>query len=400
MKTPTTLSKTRSLPVISACVLALAVQSVVAEVSLDSVKKEVVATCAGIAEHAYADAHSQAVALQKAIAVFTTSPSATTLEAARQAWVAARLPYLQSEVFRFSAGPIDAAGGPWEMIDGWPLDEAYIDYVRDNPKAGLINDVEKYPNFDKNLIVSLNKTGGERNISSGYHAIEFLLWGQDLDADGPGSRPVDDYIKTAGASAPRRAQYLNACAGSLVDQLAGVAAEWAPGVADNYRARFAALPADQALQKVLTGVGTLSGRELAKNRIGVALSTQRDESSPFSDTTHLDMMYNCSGMANVIAGAYVGIDGEIKVQGPGLIKLASALGQEQGDQLTLAINDVMQAVTKFRPPFDKALLAPEDSPAREAIQKIVESLEELASTTAVLAKGLDVEIRTTGKVGE
>ncbi|MGI9245029.1 MAG: hypothetical protein ACR2RV_29770, partial [Verrucomicrobiales bacterium] len=108
--------------------------------------------------------------------------------------------------------------------------------------------------------------------------------------------------------------------------------------------------------------------------------------------THLDLIYSCSGIANVVAGAYVGGDKEAKVQGAGLLKLASAVGAEQGEALKLATNRVMLGVTSFRPPFDRALLAPDDSPAREAIKEIIDALDELSTATGQLAERLGIEL--------
>ena len=79
--------------------------------------------------------------------------------------------------------------GPEGLINAWPLDEAYIDYVEGDPAAGVVNDPDTYPTIDAELLTSLNEQGGEANISTGWHAIEFLLWGQDLSTDGPGDAP-------------------------------------------------------------------------------------------------------------------------------------------------------------------------------------------------------------------
>jgi putative iron-regulated protein len=130
----------------------------------------------------YAQSRASAQALRDAIDDLVATPDDASLDAARQAWLAAREPYGQTEVYRFYDGPIDNPDdGPEGQLNAWPMDEAYVDYVEGMPDAGIINDLAAHPSIDAALIASLNEQGGETNIASGYHAIEFLLWGQDQD---------------------------------------------------------------------------------------------------------------------------------------------------------------------------------------------------------------------------
>ena len=164
--------------------------------------------------------------MRDAIASFIAAPSDATLEAARQAWLDARDDYGPTEAFRFYDGPIDnPTDGPEGRINAWPMDEAYIDYVDGNPEAGIINDVAGYPEITTDVLVEANENGGETNISTGWHAIEFLLWGQDLSADGAGNRPVSDY--TAAPNADRRAAYLTLATDLLIEDLTSVRDQWA-----------------------------------------------------------------------------------------------------------------------------------------------------------------------------
>ena len=59
-----------------------------------------------------------------------------------------------------------------------------------------------FPEITAEALTAANEEGGETNISTGWHAIEFLLWGQDLSATGPGARPATDY--TTAPNAERR----------------------------------------------------------------------------------------------------------------------------------------------------------------------------------------------------
>jgi putative iron-regulated protein len=290
--------------------------------------------------------------LKKAIADFTAAPSADLHSKAKQAWVAARPPYLQSEVFRISAENADF------------LDSAPGDFLNSpDEKAG------------------------------GFRAVEFLLWGEDGSVDGAGARSHEDFIKEKSADAPRRAEYLNASAALVAGTLAAFAEDWTASKADNARGQFVALSSGDALKEIHGSITKLTGDELGKKRVGIPYESrdQKDESSKFSDTTHLDLIYSCSGIANVVAGAYIGLDKQVEVQGAGLQQLATALDAKYGESLKLSINRLMLAVTDFRPPFDRALAAPDDSPAREAIKEILDALTEMEETTAALAKALGVE---------
>ncbi|MEZ5014671.1 MAG: imelysin family protein, partial [Chitinophagales bacterium] len=129
----------------------------------------------------YESAYNSALTLGQAVDSFLENPSQLTLDRAREAWRAARVPYNYAEAYRFYDGPIDnGAQGVEGLLNAWPLDEVYVDYVDGAPDAGIINNRKDYPEITKDLLISLNEHGGEENISTGYHAIEFMLWGQDL----------------------------------------------------------------------------------------------------------------------------------------------------------------------------------------------------------------------------
>ncbi|MCG6507139.1 peptidase, partial [Vibrio parahaemolyticus] len=143
---------------------------------------------------------------------FLAAPSDAKLQQVKQAWLAARVPYQQSEVFRFGNAVVD----DWEgQLNAWPLDEGLIDYVSDDYQYELGNEGASAnivanksltigattidaSTITPELIASLNEVGGsEANVASGYHAIEFLLWGQDLHGTQPGAgeRPYTDYVQ-------------------------------------------------------------------------------------------------------------------------------------------------------------------------------------------------------------
>ncbi len=352
-------------------------------------KADVVAHYAALVYAGYQDSYAAAVALQAALAAFVAAPDEATHQAAKAAWLAAREPYGQTEAFRFYGGPIDDADGPEGLINAWPLDEAYVDYVEGAPEAGIINNTADYPAITPDLLQSLNLSGSEENVSLGYHAIEFLLWGQDLSADGSGQRPYTDY--TTAPNAERRGQYLLAAGELLVDHLAQMVAEWAPD-GDNYRAAFLAQAPDVALQQILTGVGVLSKSELAGERLFVAYDNQdqEDEHSCFSDNTHRDLIANAQGIANVLSGQYTRPDGTI-LSGPGLLSLLAAQDVPLATRLGELADTALTAVGQIHVPFDRAIVEAEH---RTAVLAAVNALQDQGDALAQAAAALGLPINT------
>ena len=354
-----------------------------------SLKREVVTHYAAIASASYADSLAAARQLQQKIETLLAAPSAPALEATRRAWLAARVPYLQTEACRFYDGPIDAVEGG---INAWPIDEHYVDYVADDPEAGVINEVKKFPRITRELIVSLNEREGEKNISTGFHALEFLLWGQDLRTNGPGDRPWRDFTDET-RHASRRCEYLRLAAALLVDNLQTVTAAWAEGVTNNYRAEWLALDPNEALGRMLKGIGSLSGPELAGERLTVPYETkeQEDEHSCFSDNTHNDVIYNALGVQNIYLGHYTRTDGT-KIQGPALRDLLVQTDRALADRLAAQIDASLAAARRIPPPFDQAILGVNSAPGRVAIKKAITSLQAQADLIARAASRLSIHL--------
>ena len=316
-----------------------------------TVASDVLKTYAAQAHQFYADSVRDLEKLQTAINAFVENPTADTLDAAKKAWLQARESYGLTEVFRLSEGPIDAEDG-WVadaygalegQINAWPLDEHMIDYTLDadnNRTSGnIIDTVGKFTPGGENAkavdvteitveaLNALNENGGEANVASGYHAIEFLLWGQDQDynnfiedkvsngAKTAGQRPLSDF--TTDPFAKRRLAYLQAATNKLLADVSTVAEAWDTKLDGNkglYRAALLSeltgenaaknIPAETALRQILAGMGVFIKSELANERIAVAVLTpsEEDEHSCFSDNTHRDIVRNYEGFKNVLLG--------------------------------------------------------------------------------------------------
>jgi putative iron-regulated protein len=338
----------------------------------------------------YKDALAAAEVMQADIAAFLAAPSADGLAAARESWLAAREVYGQTEVYRFYGGPIDAEPGNLEArINSWPLDEAYIDYVEGMPDIGIINDVAGRPTIDRDTLVGLNGAGSETDVSTGWHAIEFLLWGQDRAADGAGDRPWTDYATGGDATAAnqdRRGQYLTVVTDLLIDDLKTLRDTWAEGA--EYHETFAHQDPKEAITKILLGMGSLGGAELAGERMTVALETkeQEDEHSCFSDNTHRDLVTNAIGIENVYLGrwgAHTGASLSDLVA-----QLDPALDTKFKEQLRASVT----ALEAIGAPFDAAIQAPAGDPRNQAVVAAIAALRDQTETLVEVATLLDITL--------
>lgn len=318
----------------------------------------------------YEDTLNAAKAMQTAIKTFTTSPSQATLDTARKAWLDAREFYGLTEAFRFYGGPIDDDKGPEGQLNAWPMDESYVDCIEGKKTAGLINN-RKQP-LTKKALAAQNEKGGEENVATGWHAIEFLLWGQDLSETGPGNRNFEDFVDGKAPNADRRRQYLNVVTELLIDDLSYLVKAWAPGAKNNYRTKFEK-GGNESLRKMFVAMGSLSRGELAGERMEVALSSQdqEDEHSCFSDNTHRDTVRNAQGIENVWLGRYVRADGST-VQGPSLRDLVAAKDAALATQTTQQIRSSVQAAEAIPAPFDRAIV--QGHPGRAKIEAAIQSL--------------------------
>lgn len=321
-------------------------------------EKEVVDTYVEIGHATYEDALIKAQELRTAIDTLLTDPSEASLTAARTAWIAARVPYQQSEVFRFGNPIVD----DWEgKVNAWPLDEGLIDYVDgsyggptdENDYAALnviampkftlsgteIDATEITPELIGETLHEADEV--EANVASGYHAIEFLLWGQDLNGTehGAGNRPYTDYVVGEGCTngnCDRRGQYLTAATDLLMSDLEYMVGQWAEG--GEARETVLADPA-AGIVAMLTGMGSLSYGELGGERmkLGLMLNDPEEEHDCFSDNTHNSHFYDGLGMRNVYTGQYVRTDGTL-ISGESLADLLSAADPEAGAALSAAVD--------------------------------------------------------------
>ena len=413
-------------------------------VELPATRANVVRTNANIAFAGYADAYATAADLKIAIDDFVKAPTEMSLQTARMAWLRAREAYQPTEVYRFRPGPIEDLAdngtmvmgeGPEARINGWPLGEALIDYVADGIPDGdpgdqesveaagisypdnIISDTANVPTITRDTIMPFVEFNDDRNIGTGYHAIEFLLWGQDLNEgdtsrwttprdDTPGQRPVSDYSQNAGCTSgrgnsqpamicTRRATYLKVVAELLVHDLQRLVDAWNPNGTSNHYASYTAEDnANASLAGMLQSMGRMGFGELAGERINIARAnnSQEDEHSCFSDNTHRDILLNVVGIQNQYLGQY-SFEGD-RIEGPGVYDLLMVADPELAEDLRMAIEDsiikaeVIDAKAMAGKPFDQQI---EEGPENLDIKGLIAALVRQTALIEQAIQALELE---------
>lgn len=336
------------------------------------------------AERAYADSLGSALAMRAAVREFCASPSEATLARAREAWTVAREAYGRTEAYRFGNGPIDSRrGGRETWINAWPVDEACIEPADRSVARGIVGDPSTHPVLNRTLIRLHNQRGGETNVCTGWHAIEFMLWGEDRSEDAPGARPASDFSDASGPRAARRRDYLREITEMLCEDLEAVASAWRAGSGE-YRARFETDPT--SIRWIMAGPALLAGFEMAGERLAVAYETrdQEEEHSCFSDTTHRDFRANVRGIESVLTGS--GDDGVIAA-----VRVRDAAAAESIER---ALARAVRSVDAIPAPFDRAIRAPDGSPERARLREAMEALESLSEAVGAGGRALGFSLPT------
>lgn len=366
--------------------------------------KAVVTNYATVTLAVYEDSLELAEDMNEVIQAFVAAPTSQNFLAAKEAWRAAREVYGQSEVYRFYSGPIDDADGPEGLINAWPIDESQIDYTQTSPNAGIVNNAAF--TLTKENLAAFNERDAENAISTGFHAIEFLLWGQDLNATptDSGLRPYTDYVVGAGgthANQARRKTYLSLISEMLVEDLESVVNQWKEGDPSNYRSSFLAAQSNEAIRRIIVGMGSLAGGELSGQRMSVALETvdQEDEHSCFSDNTHRDIVKNFQGIRNVFTGTYIRSNGETVGNNlQGFNSLVKAVDATLNTSMTAKLNAAQTAVigistlARSNPPvyFDQQIQGTQAQ--RDQVQTAITNLEEFTNLLSQAADKLNINI--------
>ena len=350
---------------------------------------------------------------------FLKQPTEKNQQAAKQRWLMAHRQYSETEVFRFGNPNVDE----WESkVNAWPMDEGLIDYVAEGYVYHQGNDFAtaniigkgKMPITDE--LLAKYQSGAEEkeapssrvseietNVTLGFHAVEFLLWGQDLNRNpgDSGKRPHTDYVlgpKGSNRSTKRRRAYLSAVSRRLIQDFRFMINDWDP-IKGRYAKTFLKLPVEDRLDRMIIGLGSLSFAELASERLRVPLlaSDQEEEQSCFSDTTHFAILHNTKGIEATYLGRFTDEKGQV-IEGPSLSALVQKVDLELDKKLRKQLQKSVQIaaeivkVAEKGEHFDQMIQI--DNPRgrkriaelMDALKSQTESFEKLRSLKSELAK--------------
>ena len=374
---------------------------------------EILVNYSNIAEAKYKDALILAKEMHSSIEKFMNNTNESNFKDVKDSWLKARTIYQQTEVFRFGNPLVD----DWEgKVNAWPLDEGLIDYVDNTNYYPSEND---FSNFNviankklkvegelidasvinpKLLSNKLHEIGGnEANVATGYHAIEFLLWGQDLNGNerGSGNRPYTDFDLEActNDNCDRRREYLVAASQLLIEDLQYIQSVWSP----EGQARLDLLNDQKnGLKRILIGMGSLSYGELAGERmkLGLMLHDPEEEHDCFSDNTHNSHYYNVVGINNVFLGKYKSLDGKV-VSGPSISSLLSEVDNGLNKKTKKSIKNTLKSMKKIVKSANKGvtydmLIAEGNEKGNQLIQNAVDSLIKQSKNIELAAAALNI----------
>jgi putative iron-regulated protein len=335
----------------------------------------------------YQDVVGKLQDLQAAVDAFVGAPSQVGFDAARAAWLAARPGYGQCEVSRFYGGPLDDAQG---RMNEWPIDENFLDYTYDLPDGGIVNTPASYPVIDVETLKSTDHMGGLENLPAGFHAIEFLLWGQrPSQEDGPGARPYTDYVDGGtAANQSRRRDYLKAATDLLLSDMQGLVAAWDLGDPNSYGSAMVAGSAHDGVQKIARGLTDMHISELYYERLLDPYVTmdRKDEESCFSESTYTDLVANDTGVLDTYHGRYGSLAGASVADL--LIEVDPALAEQIDEQ----IQATLAAIQAIPQPFDHTVISDSKSDDHKKLDAAVQTFWPMQDLYRQMASKLGIVI--------
>jgi len=351
----------------------------------DEQKYAAVTHYANLAFVIYRDSRITAEALVQRVETLLNSPSDHSLAQARRAWLAAREPYLQTEVFR--------AGNPafdyHPRLNGWPSGAAQVEAT-----------LQRNSEFTVASLPQLVPAGGSANVPlTGFHVIEALLWGE-------GDRPASDFMAnhhctSLGSPAPqqlceRRRHYLVAAARRLVEDLQVLENAWSAEEKRNYRAEFLRKQLPEAYQIIFAGMGNVLLGQLAGQQLSAPLNTGTLLSSEDngSQTYHLTLYFTAKGAQNLFRGSYQALDGS-RYRGDNISHLLQQLEPDLQRSLRAAFKTTESSLEAIRRAVEQegisfhSMVAPETAarqPNLTANQRVRDARDALLLQTRYVEK--------------
>ena len=326
----------------------------------------------------YSDAFSAVAELWKEIKVFDEAPSEPTFLQARHAWQTSRLAYDRTEVFRFPRSPIEEENLE-ELINAWDVQAGVVE-------ADIIGDPDAFPEISRQVLVQLSRSPEAPGVVTGWHVVEFLLWGPvGTERDARLTKFTDDGL------ADRRRAFLRAAMDLLVFHIGRVRGDWEEENYDNFAGAFLMERQDVVLGAVFTGISTLTREVMAGERLRAPLADNDPAQllSRYSDTTTDDLLANLEGLKSIYGGTYVTSHGR-PVTGDGFKVLVASVDAALAEALDAALENATAKVEAIPRPLG-IVLAEGDPAERATVIAAAEALEAVSDLTerAKVVLGVD-----------
>jgi putative iron-regulated protein len=309
----------------------------------------------------YEDLAVQASNLRSAVDTLSASTTQANLQAAQNAWRAARVPWESSEAFLF--GPVDSlAIDP--MLDTWPLNKLDLDSV-------LASNRTITTDFVRALGVNLQ----------GFHTIEYLLFGDGTSAA----------FKNAAALTGKELEYLKATSALLAEHTAFLAKAWStsydpevpaspgyvrvisqPGFNNPFYSSDRAVM-EELLQGMMGIVDEVANGKMSDPMGGdIGAANRALVESPFAWNSLNDFTNNIRSVYSIYTGTY------LNSRGPGLKVLVDRVDPQLADRVEQDILNCMQLIQEIRPAnggdFEQAIFTMD---GRARTQRAIEALNSL-----------------------
>ena len=294
----------------------------------------------------YADLDERAGELLAAIEALSSDPTAGNLSAARDAWVATRIPWEASEGFLF--GPVDFNGYD-PSLDSWPVNRTDLDGVLAS---------------DNDLTTAY--VGGLDGTLKGFHTIEYLLF------DEGGSKTAADFTEREFAYLIATTQDLQATASALHNSWIPSGGNFGQKVRDAGNGSDAYPSAQSAVQEMVNGMIGICD-EVANGKIADPFveNDPRLVESQFSFNSIADFQNNIRSVQHVYTGDYAGT-------GEGLDEFIRQADADLDQRLKREIQTAIDEIGNIQQPFRDAIASDRDQieTAQAAVAKVQQTLEE------------------------
>ena len=216
-----------------------------------------------------------AIALQQASENFLKNPNNTTLKALKSSWQISHQQYLRTIIYQSVSKNYRRSRF---QIDAWPIEAGYLDYLKEYPNTGIVNDLTLV--ISEEAITEQHGFSSEFDVCKGFHAIEFLIWGEGPDPNSVGNRSAKDFLPMTSLTQQqqenqlqlkdlannRRRELLRLLVNLLIKDLSELEANWQSS--GSYSQQLVSLPPRAQIKFLVENLDRYLRREILEKSLG------------------------------------------------------------------------------------------------------------------------------------